>query len=556
MTAPVRTIAAKFTAQGSEVVQAALAKVAAAAQSATQKIAQASQVQAQGWQRSLQAAERAAYAEQAVRTRSVQQAEQAAERMAAAQIRAVSRTATMVQGQMGTTARRVAISLDQIAVAGEVTASSMRRVVSDAANVALMFGTAGPIVAAVGISGLAILNFFQNAREARKKLEEEAIAGLERMVNAGDVQGMKDRMQDIEQGTPGKGRTDALGARRSALQARRAEPNPFSNVTHTAEAIAWSVARRIEVRKEGLAIAVLVAEYERLKKAILDPANAPTTRPVTAPITSTARGGLQFPAADIRAFRDGASGTRPRDFSAGLDPRVDAALAPFAKIQPLGDPRKFAEQLNKDVAESFRNFKLPPMPEQLEWQQSFATSISMTLIDGFSAGIERAFASGSIGDGFKALSGALLSGLGGAMIDFGKAALVTSVLMAKIRAALATLNPVAGAAAAVALIAAGAALRGVASRAFGGMGRSGGGGGGGGGSGSYAGAAAASSSDSVTRLVFGNNSIGTAVGMTPRTATQIVVIGPDDPRAQRAIMELLRKAEGRGVRAAVPAGGG
>ena len=51
----------------------------------------------------------------------------------------------------------------------------------------------------------------------------------------------------------------------------------------------------------------------------------------------------------------------------------------------------------------------------------------------------------------------------------------------------------------------------------------------------------------MTRLVYGNNSITTAVGMVPRTATQIVVIGPDDPRAQRAIVDILRKAEGRGM---------
>ena len=51
----------------------------------------------------------------------------------------------------------------------------------------------------------------------------------------------------------------------------------------------------------------------------------------------------------------------------------------------------------------------------------------------------------------------------------------------------------------------------------------------------------------VTRLVFGQTSATTAAGMTPRSATNVTIIGPDDPKAQRAIQELITKGNTRGT---------
>jgi len=47
-------------------------------------------------------------------------------------------------------------------------------------------------------------------------------------------------------------------------------------------------------------------------------------------------------------------------------------------------------------------------------------------------------------------------------------------------------------------------------------------------------------------IVFGSTSASTAVGMQPRQAMNFTIIGPNDPSAQRAIQELMRKAESRG----------
>lgn len=524
MTAPVRTIAAKFTAEGSETVERAIARVTAASTTASERAARAAaqaatrtieaqRITAASYERSLRAAERAAYAEESMRQRVAQ--------------RATSR--------VGMTARSMAVSLDQIAVAGDASGAVLRRVATDAANFALMFSTKGPILAAIGIAGLAVFNFFAKAREERQRLEDESIAGLKRMQDAGDLTGMKQRLMDIDRGTPGEGFKDSLAARQKAIDDLRNAPNPFLNPV---KAAAFELARLNGIKEEEAAVRALKEEYDRLAAAIMN-FQRPNALPTTTPIVTRAKGGRIFP-----EFRGAPHTPRESVDMSALEARVDERLA--GTFRPLGDPKKFIQQLNTDLAETFAQIKIPPMPAMIQWQQDFADTVAGAMVAGFAGGIEQAIASGSIGDGFKALGAILLAGLGSAMIDFGKAALVASTLMAKVKAALATLNPWMGAAAAVALIAAGSVLRGVATRAFGGMGGGGGGVGGVGGM-SFAGAAAGGTMDMSTRLVFGNNSVSTAAGMTPRQANNITIIGPDDPRAQRAITELLNNASGRGL---------
>lgn len=178
-------------------------------------------------------------------------------------------------------------------------------------------------------------------------------------------------------------------------------------------------------------------------------------------------------------------------------------------------------------------------------RDTLAESLGNSIGDGIAAGFERGFATGKIGEGFKALAGTLLSGFGSMLIQFGQAALAASTIMTKIRTSLASLNPVAGAAAAIALIALGGTLKGAAQAAFG---STGGGGG----------ASAAvtpvtpfgipmTGQGSTNQIIFGQTSATTAAGMTPRSATNVTIIGPDDPKAQRAIQELISKGNTRGT---------
>lgn len=545
MTAPVRTIAAKFTAQGSEVVREAIDRVtasavrasdraAAAAAKSAARMAEAQQVAAQQMFRSRGMAERAAYAEDALRERMAQRAIAAAQRVALVQMGSTSRTAGMMQTSMSRTAKSIAISLDMIAVSGQATGAVLRRVVSDAANLALMFSTRGPILAAIGIAGIAVFNFFANAREERKKLAEESADALKRMVNAGDWEGIHAKMRQLWIGTPEGEYADGI----MAIEKRIRELEKGIGL--------FDFERLAAIDREKEALASLRKEYDLYLAATKNPANglrAPLSPPRT---TTTAPEGRLFPKSDIRTFQAGAPFTpRLGDYSQRLNPRVDATLASYTAIRPLGDPKKFADQLNKDIVDGFHGFKLPPLPEPVQWRQQFAAQVSNALIDGFASGIEQAIASGSIGDGFAALTGSLLSGLGSAMVEFGKASLIASNLMKAIFAALGGLNPGGAATASIAMIAIGSALRGVAARAFGAMG--GGGHGGSGRSFGSLGTAASASSGAATRLVFGSNSLSTAAGMEPRFAGQIIVIGEDDPRAQRAITNILRNAEGRGL---------
>lgn len=178
-------------------------------------------------------------------------------------------------------------------------------------------------------------------------------------------------------------------------------------------------------------------------------------------------------------------------------------------------------------------------------QETIATDISNALINGIMTGIEQAVAAGNIGAGFKAMTSMLLAGVGDAMIKFGMSTAAFAKFMKKIKDSLMTLNPEAGLAMSLALIGAGAALKGAARSMFGGQGggaafstASFGGGGFGGGAGAM--------TLPTTQLIFGNTSATTAAGMQPRQSMNVTVIGPNDPSAQRAIQELMTKANSRG----------
>jgi hypothetical protein len=177
---------------------------------------------------------------------------------------------------------------------------------------------------------------------------------------------------------------------------------------------------------------------------------------------------------------------------------------------------------------------------------TLAQGIGDSIGDGIGAGFERGFATGNIKEGFKALAGTMLSGLGSAMIRFGTASAGFAKLQAKIMAGMTTLNPAVTIAGAMKMIALGAALKGAAQGMFGG--------GGGGGSGGSAAVTPVTpfgipmtGQGSTNQIIFGQTSATTAAGMTPRSATNVTIIGPDDPKAQRAIEELIRKGNSRGT---------
>lgn len=185
-----------------------------------------------------------------------------------------------------------------------------------------------------------------------------------------------------------------------------------------------------------------------------------------------------------------------------------------------------------------------------EIRNSFAQSIGAAIEDGLVAGIAQGVRSGSISEGFRALTGTLLQGLGNAMIQFGTASLKIGTLMQKLFTSLAGFLPGGAIGASVAMIAAGAALVGLGQRAagaaFGGRG------------GGTAGAATGGNviiergtlgigGVSAPGLVGGGATAisGTSVRVQDRPAVNLTVIGPNDPTAQRGIAEIIRKVQAR-----------
>jgi len=211
-------------------------------------------------------------------------------------------------------------------------------------------------------------------------------------------------------------------------------------------------------------------------------------------------------------------GARPQDTMEQIRQRIPQAIGPI-----LTDAERAAVEMAKQI------------------EATFAASISAALTGGIIAGIENSIATGNISEGFKALTTVMLGGLGDAMVQFGVASLAASELMTSIQNSLASFLPGGAIAASLAMIGLGAALKGTARSAFGGGGSRGGGSsfssmsfGGGIGTGP------------TTQIIFGSTSATAAAGMTPRQAMNVTIIGPNDPSAQRAMQELLTKANSRG----------
>ena len=168
---------------------------------------------------------------------------------------------------------------------------------------------------------------------------------------------------------------------------------------------------------------------------------------------------------------------------------------------------------------------------------NFGAGIVGVFSDSLAAGFEAAISTGSISDGFKALTKTLLSGLGGMLIEFGKYAVATAGLMAKLYAMIPT-NPIAAVGVGLAMIALGATLRGAASRAFSGgttpppvSGYS---------------APAMGGNMTMPTAYYGPTAAGSANTIERINPVSVTIIGPNDPTAQRQMQELLRNAQRRG----------
>lgn len=523
MTAPVGNLAVRFTADGSETVRRAVQQMADAAKQAAAaagkaaadtaaRVAEAHTATQQQYARTIQAAERAAYAEEAAR-----------QRTARAVQASTAAVATQAANKYGMIALSAASSFSAITYSGKVSGEALKNIFQQTALVgATLFGGAGPIVAAASVGALAIINLFTRARAEQKQLAEESQQTIDRLVDAGDVQGLTAKLRTLFAGTASKEFRDGLGPRLEALglspfitekqlTTERERQNMLAKIR--------TIGARERVRELDELI-LLRREYDRLSASILNTRNALQGPRTTAPISAA-----PLPGEIARRLRPltapGRSASRLGSGDLDDQPETRGVLG----IQ-LPDPAAPVKKTIEQMLEEFR-----------AQQSRLSLGIADTIANGIGAGIMAAVQSGSVNGAIAALGSSMLASLGNVFAEIAVKAIAQSRLMATFMAFLTT-NPLAALAAATAMM--------VLARGMGGT-RGGASVGGGFGGSRYAGAAAGASSESVTRLIFGTNSMGTAAGMTPRQANHFTIIGADDPAAQRAITDLLRKAESRGL---------
>lgn len=195
-------------------------------------------------------------------------------------------------------------------------------------------------------------------------------------------------------------------------------------------------------------------------------------------------------------------------------------------------------------ADLFKNLRNPVREQAAqmanEIQGTVADSIATGIEDGLVSGIMTAVSTGRIADAWRTMSQAIIQNMASAMVKVALTAIKFGELMKSIRAFMIA-NPALAVASAVAMLAFAYANGGKSQSV--GMGVSGGTGGA-----QYSPMTNMGvSQGAATQVIFGQTSATTAAGMTPRSATNVTIIGPDDPKAQRAIEELIRKGQTRGT---------
>jgi tape measure domain-containing protein len=194
-----------------------------------------------------------------------------------------------------------------------------------------------------------------------------------------------------------------------------------------------------------------------------------------------------------------------------------------------------------DLFKNLRN----PIREQAaqmanEIQGTVADSIASGIEDGLVSGIMTAVSTGRIADAWRSMSQAIIQNMASAMVKVALTAIRFGELMKRIRDFM-ILNPTLAVASAIAMLAFAYANGGKSQSV--GTGVSGGAGGA-----QYSPIASTGvGQGSTNQIIFGATSATTAAGMTPRSATNVTIIGPDDPKAQRAIQELISKGNTRGT---------
>lgn len=440
----------------------------------------------------------------------------------------------------GTRAAKAAIGFaavgQSLARTGSLTADAGTRIIEAGSNMAMMFGTGGIVVSALLAFAAAAVTSFGRTRDEAKKTAEEVKTAMREMVMAGDVAAIDKKLKELEDGlldlTSGRfqGGLDELRARYAALNAEIAKtpvprtplavpgvPGPIAG-----QIMAPTVSRQSLIRQRA-DVAEQIANRER------EIASYRRARELATSFDANAQKQRERIRQDelnaLKAFDDAYYRENERAFNQRMD-AMDAEAAAM---------KAFDDQFYRDSLEAFA-YQMDQEAQRIKesFQSVLGNGIAEGISGGVRSGVEMAIASGDIAGAFKAMGQSIIRSMASAIADVAVTALKQAEMLKTIMTWMS--NPWVAIPAIIALIAYARSLGGTVSggtmTAIGspsGL--------------SYGmvGAAAPAS-----QIIFGATSATTAAGMTPRSATNVTIIGPNDPSAQRAMQELLAKAESRG----------
>lgn len=468
---------------------------------------------------------------------------------------AIESSVSDVGKKSATAARAIAGNVAAIAAVGETTSGALKGIITQGANVAFMFGTGGAIAGAIGVTALAIYNLFTNTRRQIEETARKAGEELRQLAQSANLGGIGGRYGVATQLFSGdrfavrqEGEGDrAFEARRIGIMGVRLEMEKLNQVIEQnrpregemfggQRASDWRVATdelkkwRTELEKLEPRYKALIALQDELAAEAVDAFERP------------------------RRIVELQQSLYTEANRAMIDRATDAAIPGISQLRDTGRLDRMWAGMVETMREGLK--KIPPLnPIELTDElreilriDQVAANIGQTfgsaIVDGITQGLTAGF-SGGLGDGFRALTGSVLVGLGNMAIQIGTQSAAFLAFMKTIQDAIAAFLPGVGLVAAFGMIGLGAAMIALGS-SLGGRGR-GFGGGASGGYG-YPGYGGGSGQHYVGVLNPPYTSAPSTSGLTPVRPVTVnaTIIGTRDPRAGRELLDLIQWAQGRG----------
>ncbi|CAN5872583.1 hypothetical protein BH11GEM2_BH11GEM2_06770 [soil metagenome] len=477
----------------------------------------------------------------------------------------IATTARAVDALEGRQAHSIATAsrgLEMIGRTGQLTGRSLDAVVGQISAMAFSFGPTGQIVAAVGITTAAVVELFMRTSKEAKKLADETAHEFARIAHmdvaqqgdeaarlySGDkfaerkmdrlsIPQMKKRMAELQASLPNVD----LTINESQLGALLAKPegsptHKIGEAMKELDELDKEMDKRENIRAKIMGMSGSMADAGK-KAAAVDHWSF-----LNDDAKAAERAGKKAELAAIAAEKQAHR-------LAVANAKIEAAMAVDATKRKKALEATQANEIQMSLVGLQSNIKqkfeaggglsvtwldgVQKMAEQME------RSVSKSVGDALANGFETAFSSLSLGDGFKALTATVLSGIGSMMEQVGESMIGFGSLVETFKTALIAFNGGNMILAGVEMIAAGALLKSVSGSISGSIGAHVGSSGGG-----YSGASGLASIIDRGSIPAGSYSSTKASDIQPRPniTNNFTVMGHNDPTVVRFIDECNRKA--------------